>query len=41
MDRFLMDNFNNKCALTPHECVKKVVLDFQQPLAPPYVFHTG
>ena len=29
-----MDNLNNKCALTPHECVKKVVLDFQQPVAP-------
>ena len=28
MDRFLMDNLNNKCALTPCECTKKVVLDF-------------
>ena len=23
MDRFLMDNLNDKCPLTPHECVKK------------------
>ena len=23
MDRFLMDNLNNKCPLTPHECAKK------------------
>ena len=35
MDRFLMDNLNNKCPLTPHECAKKVVLDFRRPIAPP------
>ena len=35
MDSFLMDNLNNKCPLTPRECVKKVVLDFQWPVAPP------
>ena len=41
MDRFLMDNLNNKCPLTPHECAKKVVLDFRRPVALPQVFRTG
>ena len=38
MDRFLMDNLNNECVLTPHECTKKVVLDFQWNVAPPKCF---
>ena len=35
MDRFLMQYISNKCALILHESVKKVVLNFQQPIAPP------
>ena len=35
MDRFLMQYLNNKCALTLRESVKKVVLDFRRPVAPP------
>ena len=35
MDRFLMQYINNKCALIIHESVKKVVLDFRRPVAPP------
>ena len=34
MDRFLMQYICNKCALILHESVKKVVLDFRQPIAP-------
>ena len=41
MDRFLMQYLNNKYALTLHQCVKKVVLDFRQPVAPPLVFRIG
>ena len=41
MDRFLMDNLNNKWPLTPRKCVKKVVLDLRRPIAPPEVFSTG
>ena len=41
MDRFLMQYINNKCALILHESVKKVVLDFRRPVAPPYVFWIG
>ena len=41
MDRFLMQYINNKCALILHESVKKVVLNFRQPVAPPYVFWIG
>ena len=37
MDRFLMQYINNKCALILREMVKKVVLDFQRPVAPPCV----
>ena len=35
MDRFLMQYLKNKCALTLRQCVKKVVLNFQWPIAPP------
>ena len=35
MDRFLMQYINNKCTLILHESVKKVVLNFWQPVAPP------
>ena len=41
MDRFLMQYLNNQFTLTLLECVKKVVLDFQQPVAPTYVFWIG
>ena len=34
MDRFLIQYLNNKCALTLCQSVKKMVLDFQQPVAP-------
>ena len=34
MDWFLMQYLNNKYALTLHKSVKKVVLNFQQPIAP-------
>ena len=34
-DRFLMQYISNKCTLSLRESVKKVVLDFQQPVAPP------
>ena len=33
MDRFFMQYINNKCALILPESVKKVVLDFQWPVA--------
>ena len=33
MDRSLMQYLNIKCALTLCQSVKKVVLDFQQPVA--------
>ena len=35
MDRLLMQYISNKCALILRESVKKVVLDFQRPVAPP------
>ena len=35
MDRFLMQYISNKCALILRESVKKVVLAFQRPVAPP------
>ena len=35
MDRFLMQYLNNKYSITLHESVKNVVLNFQQPVAPP------
>ena len=35
MDWFLMQYINNKCALILRESVKKVVLDFRRPIAPP------
>ena len=35
-----MQYLNNKCTLTPCESVKKVVLDFQGPVAP-QVFWIG
>ena len=41
MDRFLMQYINNKCALILRESVKKVVLNFWRPVAPPYVFGLG
>ena len=41
MDRFLMQYISNKCALILCESVKKVVLDFRQPVAPPLVFWIG
>ena len=41
MDRFLVPYLNNKCTLTLCESVKKVVLDFWQPVAPPYMFWIG
>ena len=34
MGIFLMQYLNNKCALTLLESVRKVVLDFQWPVAP-------
>ena len=37
MDIFLMQYLNNKCAVTLHQSVKKVVVDFQWPAAPPSV----
>ena len=39
-DWFLMQYLNNKCALFLHESVKKVVLNFRQPVAP-QVFWIG
>ena len=36
-----MQYLNNKCALTLHQCVKKVVLDFRQSVAPPKYFGLG
>ena len=41
MDRFLMQYISNKFTLILHESVKKVVLDFRWPVAPPYVFRIG
>ena len=41
MDRFLVQYLNNKGTLTLCEGVKKVVLDFRQPVAPPLVFWIG
>ena len=35
MDRFLMQYINKKYALIIRESVKKVVLDFRRPVAPP------
>ena len=35
MDRFLIQYISNKCTLILRESVKKVVLDFWQPIAPP------
>ena len=35
MDRFLMQYINNKRALIIRESVKKVVLNFRRPVAPP------
>ena len=35
MDRFLMQYISNTCALILRESVKKVVLNFQGPVAPP------
>ena len=36
-----MQYLNNKYALTLRQCVKKVVLDFRQPIAPPKCFRLG
>ena len=41
MDRFLMQYINNKCALIIRESVKKVVLNFQEPIAPLKCFGLG
>ena len=41
MGIFLMQCLNNKCALTLCESVKKVVLNFWQPVAPPKCFGLG
>ena len=41
MDWFFMQYLNNKCALTLHESVKNVVLDFWRPVAPPKCFGLG
>ena len=41
MDRFLVQHLNYKCTLTLCESVKKVVLDFRQPVAPPKCFGFG
>ena len=41
MDTFIMQYLNNKCVLTLRESVKEVVLDFQQPVAPPKSFGLG
>ena len=41
MDIFLMQCPNNECTLILCESVKKVVLDFQQPVAPPKCFGLG
>ena len=41
MDRFLMQYISNKCALILHESVKKVVLNFLQPVAPLKCFGLG
>ena len=38
MDRFFMQYISNKCALILHDSVKNVVLNFQQPVAPPKCF---
>ena len=38
MGWFLMQYFNNKYALTLCQSVKKVVLDYWQPAAPPKCF---
>ena len=35
MDRLLMQYISNKYTLILRESVKKVVLDFRQPIAPP------
>ena len=36
-----MQYLNNNCTLTLHESVKKVVLNFQWPAAPPKCFGLG
>ena len=41
MDRFLMQYISKKCTLILYESVKKVVLDFRQPVAPPKCFGLG
>ena len=41
MDKFLMEYINNKCALILRESVKKVVLNFRRPVAPPKCFGLG
>ena len=41
MDRFLMQYISNKCHLLLRESVKKVVLNFQRPIAPPKCFGLG
>ena len=41
MDRFLIEYMSNKCTLILHESVKKVVLNFRQPVAPPKCFGLG
>ena len=41
MDRFLMQYLNNKCTLILRESVKKVVLNFRWPVAPPKCFGLG
>ena len=41
MDRFLMQYISNKCVLTLCESVKKVVLNFWQPVASPKFFGLG
>ena len=41
MDRFLMQYISNMCTLILCESVKKVVLYFQRPIAPPEVFWIG
>ena len=41
MDRFLMQYPNNKYALTLRKSVKKVILEFQWPVATPKCFGLG
>ena len=41
MGKFLMQYLNNKYALALCKSVQKVVLDFQQPAAPPECFGLG